>query len=200
MDANTVRFAGIQFFVGFGLAFLMLFMNIVFIFYYDSTLEAYGLMSAVLIIPSIILLVVAPLLTRIFKNFRIVLVTRILGGVFRLSHHPDCKSAHRRKRLHPVPRRAGLERHSLAFLRLFRRDQAFTDSHLRLAGHRPIRSASSLLPFSAGFLISRNSSILPWGSFPAYLFSLPDFSCSSSSGKKYFPNASEETAPGQPDQ
>ena len=82
MDANTVRFAGIQFFVGAGLAFLMLFMNIIFIFYYGSTLEAYGLMSAVLIIPSIILLVVGPLLTRKFNNFRIVLLTRILGGVF----------------------------------------------------------------------------------------------------------------------
>lgn len=84
MDANTVRFAGIQFFVGLGLAALMLFMNIIFVFYYSSNLEAFGLMSVILIIPSIFLLVVGPLLTKRFNNFRIVLLTRVLGGIFAL--------------------------------------------------------------------------------------------------------------------
>jgi MFS family permease len=82
MDTNTVRFAGIQFFVGTGLAFLMLFMNVVFVFYYQSDLQAFGLMSAVLVIPTILFLIIGPILTKKYNSFRIILLTRFLGGVF----------------------------------------------------------------------------------------------------------------------
>ena len=84
IDANTVRFAGIQFFVGSGLAFLMLFMNIIFVFFYNSDLQAFGFMSAILVIPTVIFLFVGPILSKKHNSFRIIILTRILGAVFAL--------------------------------------------------------------------------------------------------------------------
>jgi MFS family permease len=69
IDANTVRFACIQFFVGSGLAFLMLFMNIIFVFFYNSNLQAFGFMSAILVIPTVIFLVAGPLLAKKHNSF-----------------------------------------------------------------------------------------------------------------------------------
>ena len=82
IDKNTVRFAGIEFFLGTGFGFLLFYMNIIFVYYYKSNLQAYGTMSAVLIIPIVILLLAGPSLAKKYNGLRIILVTRILSSVF----------------------------------------------------------------------------------------------------------------------
>jgi len=82
IDKNTVRFAGIEFFLGTGFGFLLFYMNIIFVYYYKSNLQAYGTMSAVLIIPIVILLLAGPSLAKKYNGLRIILITRILSSVF----------------------------------------------------------------------------------------------------------------------
>jgi len=82
IDKNTLKFAGIEFFLGTGLGFLMFFMNIVFIYYYKSNLQAYGTMSALLIIPTVILLLAGPYLAKKYNGLRVIIITRILASVF----------------------------------------------------------------------------------------------------------------------
>jgi len=82
IDKNTVRFAGIEFFLGIGFGFLLFYMNIIFVYYYKSTLQAYGTMSAVLIIPIVILLLAGPSLAKKFNGLKIILITRILSSLF----------------------------------------------------------------------------------------------------------------------
>jgi len=82
IDKNTVRFAGIEFFLGTGFGFLLFYMNIIFVYYYKSTLQAYGTMSAVLIIPIVILLLAGPSLAKKYNGLKIILITRILSSLF----------------------------------------------------------------------------------------------------------------------
>jgi len=82
IDKNTVRFAGIEFFLGTGFGFLLFYMNIIFVYYYKSTLQAYGTMSAILIIPIVILLLAGPSLAKKFNGLKIILITRILSSLF----------------------------------------------------------------------------------------------------------------------
>ena len=58
IDATTIKFAVVETFIGLSLAFLMFFMNLVFIDHYQSSLEAYGVANALLIIPMVGLLLV----------------------------------------------------------------------------------------------------------------------------------------------
>ncbi len=82
IDKNTVKFAGIEFFLGTGFGFLLFYMNIIFVYYYNSNLQAYGTMSAVLIIPIVILLLAGPSLAKKYNGLRIILITRILSSIF----------------------------------------------------------------------------------------------------------------------
>jgi len=84
IDKNTVKFAGIEFFLGTGFGFLMFFMNIIFVYYYNSSLQAYGTMSAILIIPTVILLLAGPSLAKKYYGLRIIIISRILASVFAL--------------------------------------------------------------------------------------------------------------------
>ena len=78
IDKNTMRFAGIEFFIGAGLGLLIFFMNVIFLFYYNSTLEVYGTMSALLIIPMVALLFAGPSLTKRFNSLRVIVFARVL--------------------------------------------------------------------------------------------------------------------------
>ncbi len=82
IDATTIKFAVIEIFIGLSMAFLMYFMNLVFINYYQSTLEAYGVTSALLIIPMVGLLLLGPGLAKRYKNIPIILIGRFLSVLF----------------------------------------------------------------------------------------------------------------------
>jgi MFS family permease len=81
IDKNTIKFAVIEFFLGTGLGFLVLFMNVLFIYYYNSSLQAFGTMSAVLIIPTVIFLLLGPALAKKYNGLRIVIISRIVSAV-----------------------------------------------------------------------------------------------------------------------
>ncbi len=78
IDANTVKFAFIEFFIGASLAFIAYFLNIIFIYYFNSTLELYGIMLTVLVIPTIFFLFLGPAIAEKFGNLRTVLISRVL--------------------------------------------------------------------------------------------------------------------------
>jgi len=80
IDKTTVKFAGIEFFIGTGLGFLVFFMNVMFIYYYKSTLQAFGTMSVVLIIPTVILLIAGPTLAKKYGGLRLVIATRFVAA------------------------------------------------------------------------------------------------------------------------
>lgn len=84
IDANTIKFAVIEIFIGLGLAFLLFFMNLIFINHYKSNLESYGVMSALLIIPMVGLLLIGPRLADRFGNIPVILVSRFLSIGFAL--------------------------------------------------------------------------------------------------------------------
>ncbi len=82
IDANTIKFAAIEMFVGLSFAFLMFFMNLIYINHYQASLQSYGLMNACLIIPMIAMLMIGPRLSRRFKNIRVILASRLLSAIF----------------------------------------------------------------------------------------------------------------------
>ncbi|MCD6355972.1 MAG: MFS transporter [Anaerolineaceae bacterium] len=84
IDKNTIRFASVEFFLGIGLGFLMFFMNVIFVFYFKSTLQAYGTMSALMIIPIIAFILVGPAIAKKYGGLRIVVISRILCTAFAL--------------------------------------------------------------------------------------------------------------------
>ena len=81
IDKNTIRFAAIEFFIGTGIGFLQYFMNVIFVYYYGSTLQAFGNMSFIMIIPMLVLMFVLPRLAKRHGGFNIVMVTRVIAGI-----------------------------------------------------------------------------------------------------------------------
>jgi len=82
IDKNTVRFASVEFFLGTGLGFLLFFMNVIFVFYYNSSLEAFGTMSALLVIPLVFFVLIGPALAKRYNNLRVIVAGRVLVAVF----------------------------------------------------------------------------------------------------------------------
>jgi MFS family permease len=80
IDKNTVKFAGIEFFIGTGIGFLQYFMNVIFVYYYGSTLQAFGNMSFLMIVPMLLLMFAGPGLAKRFGGFKVALVTRVMAG------------------------------------------------------------------------------------------------------------------------
>ena len=78
MDANTAKFATIELFIGLGMAFLISFMNIIFVYHFKSSLEFFGTVSALLVIPTILLLFWGPILADKFSGLRVILICRFL--------------------------------------------------------------------------------------------------------------------------
>jgi MFS family permease len=85
IDATTVKFAAVELFVGFGLAFVALFMNVIFVYYFNSSLEMFGLMSAVLVIPAIFFLFAGPSIAEKITGLGVVLISRFLSIFLTLS-------------------------------------------------------------------------------------------------------------------
>jgi len=79
IDRNTVKSAIVEFFLGLGFGFLMYFMNIIFVYYYGSTLEAYGTMSAVMVIPIVLFILFGPKVAEKLGGLRVSIYTRIVG-------------------------------------------------------------------------------------------------------------------------
>lgn len=71
IDKNTVKFAGIEFFIGTGIGFLQYFMNVIFVYYYGSTLQAFGNMSFLMIVPMLALMFAGPGLAKRFGGFKV---------------------------------------------------------------------------------------------------------------------------------
>jgi len=85
IDANTVKFAAVELFVGFGLAFVALFLNVIFVYYFNSSVEMYGFMSAVLVIPAIFFLFTGPSIAEKITGLGVVLISRFLSIFLTLS-------------------------------------------------------------------------------------------------------------------
>ncbi len=85
IDANTVKFASVELFVGFGLAFVALFLNVIFVYYFNSSIEMFGFMSAVLVIPAIFFLFTGPSIAEKITGLRVVLISRFLSIFLTLS-------------------------------------------------------------------------------------------------------------------
>jgi predicted MFS family arabinose efflux permease len=81
IDKMTVKFASVELFIGLGFAFLLFFMNLFFIYHYDSTIEAFGVMNVLLILPMVFFLLIGPTLAKRFKNLPVILVSRFLGAI-----------------------------------------------------------------------------------------------------------------------
>jgi MFS family permease len=84
IDKNTIKFAGIEFFIGTGIGFLQYFMNVIFVYYYASTLQGFGNMSFLMIFPMLVLMFVGPGLAKRFGGFNVVMVTRVIAAVLAL--------------------------------------------------------------------------------------------------------------------
>ena len=60
---------------------LIFFMNVLFIYYFNSSLQAFGTMSAILIIPTVILLLFGPTLAKKYNGLKIVIISRLIAAV-----------------------------------------------------------------------------------------------------------------------
>lgn len=79
VDANTIKFAMVELFVGFGLAFVALFLNVIFVYYFNSSVEMYGVMSVVMVVPVIFFLLTGPSIAEKITGFKVVLISRFLS-------------------------------------------------------------------------------------------------------------------------
>ncbi len=82
IDTNTVRFAVIEFFIGLGWMFITLFINIIFVRYYQSNLEFFGTSASLLIVPTILLLFIGPALAKKISTLQVIMVSRLLSALF----------------------------------------------------------------------------------------------------------------------
>ena len=85
IDTNTVKFATVELFVGFGLAFVALFLNVIFVYYFNSSVEMFGVMSAVLVIPAIFFLLAGPSIAEKITGLGVVLIIRFISIFLTLS-------------------------------------------------------------------------------------------------------------------
>ncbi len=84
IDTNTIRFAIIEFFIGVGMMLMVLFINIIFIRYYQSNLEFFGASTSLLIIPTVILLFLGPIFAKKTSTLKVMMITRLLSAIFTL--------------------------------------------------------------------------------------------------------------------
>jgi predicted MFS family arabinose efflux permease len=85
IDANTARFATVELFLGSGMAFVAMFLNVLFVFYFNSTVEDFGVMSALMVIPTVFFLFTGPFIAEKLTGFRVVLISRVVSAVLTLS-------------------------------------------------------------------------------------------------------------------
>jgi len=81
IDSNTIKFAVVELFVGIGLAFIISFLNVIFVYYFHVSLEFYGTTMALLVIPTALFLFLGPAIADRIGNLRTVLISRLLATV-----------------------------------------------------------------------------------------------------------------------
>ena len=81
IDNNTVRFAIISFFVGFGMSCPLFFMNIIFVKYFNTSLELFGVIDAFSIIPMLLLFFLGPILAQKYTGIKVLLICRMIATV-----------------------------------------------------------------------------------------------------------------------
>ncbi len=79
IDANTIKFAVVELFVGAGLAFIISFLNVIFVYYFHVSLEFYGTTMAILVVPTALFLFVGPTIAEKIGSLRTVLISRFLS-------------------------------------------------------------------------------------------------------------------------
>jgi len=79
VDSDTIKFASVELFVGLGLAFLATFLNVIYVYYFNASLELYGVMSALLLIPVTIFLFSGPTIAKKFTRLHVVLFIRLIS-------------------------------------------------------------------------------------------------------------------------
>jgi MFS family permease len=79
IDANTIKFAVVELFVGAGLAFIISFLNVIFVYYFHASLEFYGTTLAILVVPTALFLFVGPTIAERIGSLRTVLISRLLS-------------------------------------------------------------------------------------------------------------------------
>ncbi|MDK2982438.1 MAG: hypothetical protein PWQ55_2785 [Chloroflexota bacterium] len=79
IDANTIKFAIVELFVGAGLAFIISFLNIIFVYYFHVSLEFYGTTMAILVVPTALFLFLGPAIAEKIGSLRTVLISRFLS-------------------------------------------------------------------------------------------------------------------------
>lgn len=84
IDANTIKFAIVEFFIGIGMMLMVLFINIIFINYYKSTLQFFGASTSLLIFPTVILLFLGPHLAKKTSTLKVIIGSRLLAAIFSL--------------------------------------------------------------------------------------------------------------------
>jgi MFS family permease len=81
IDANTIKFAIVELFVGAGLAFIISFLNVIFVYYFKVSLEFYGTTMAILVVPTALFLFLGPAIAERIGNLRTVLISRLVATV-----------------------------------------------------------------------------------------------------------------------
>ena len=79
IDSNTIKFAIVELFVGIGLAFIISFLNVIFVYYFHVSLEFYGTTMALLVIPTALFLFLGPAIAERIGSLRTVLISRLLA-------------------------------------------------------------------------------------------------------------------------
>ncbi|MCD6356636.1 MAG: MFS transporter, partial [Anaerolineaceae bacterium] len=79
IDATTIKFAMVELFVGFGLAFVALFITVLYVYYFNSSVEVFGVVSALLVIPAVFFLFVGPSIAEKMSAMKVILVSRFLS-------------------------------------------------------------------------------------------------------------------------
>ncbi len=79
IDSATIQFAAVELFIGLGFAFLIFFINLFFVFHYNSDIESFGIMNLILILPLTVILLIGPALAKRFRNLPIILLGRLLS-------------------------------------------------------------------------------------------------------------------------
>ena len=79
IDRNTIKFAVVELFVGIGLAFIISFLNVIFVYYFHVSLEFYGTTMALLVIPTALFLFLGPAIAERIGSLRTVLISRLLA-------------------------------------------------------------------------------------------------------------------------
>ena len=82
IDKFTVKQASVSLFVGIAFGVVSLFMNVFFVFHLNTSLEYFGSVSALVIIPALLATIIAPMIAKIVGTVRTVTIFRWIATIF----------------------------------------------------------------------------------------------------------------------